>query len=72
MIVTYAFVLLLTVPSWGGEGRTTSEWPTLEGCRAARRAVWTQLETSGTRYTLTECERVVKPERVPTPTILER
>ena len=72
MSITYAFVLLLTVPSWGGEGRTTSEWPTLEGCRNARRAVWTQLETSGTRYTLTECERVAKPERVPIPTILER
>ena len=72
MLVTYAFVLLLTIPSWGGEGRTTSEWPTLEGCRAARRAVWTQLETTGTRYTLTECERVAKPERVPTPAILER
>lgn len=78
MIVTYLLTLtLLGIPSFGGDVVARVEVQTLEGCRALRRAVWSQLEQGGQRYTLTECEdlhrlTMEEPATVPLDGILEK
>lgn len=54
-MITFAFVVTLLLPVFGGEVKITAEAPTHAGCVALRRTLDREMRSMGMKFTITEC-----------------